>query len=82
MSTEEAEYHEIHALSLSEISPRADGSSACNVVWTIAAVNATPHTVPMERIKYTVAAETAWSVQESASSVSYKLSHNAHFIPE
>lgn len=44
---------------LSGIPGKAAGNLCFNVFWVMADVIATPHTVPSDRIKYTVDAETA-----------------------
>lgn len=44
---------------LSGISPSASGRRTLKVVWTIADVIATPHTVPSDRTRYTMDADTA-----------------------
>ena len=46
--------------------PSASGSLVFNVVCTMAAETATPQTVPIDRIRYTVEEETAWSIEQSA----------------
>ena len=49
---------------------RADGRRFVNVVCTIADVAETPQTVPNDRIRYTVEADTAWSNDDQVSDVS------------
>lgn len=47
--------------------PNADGSFSLNVVCKTADVMATPQTVPIERTRYIVEAETAWSMMAQIS---------------
>lgn len=54
------------ALSLSAKSDRASSSARWSVFWKIKAVMATPRTLPRERIRYTVDADAACSIEVSS----------------
>ena len=50
---------------------KADGKRFVRVVCTMADVAETPQTVPNDRMRYTVEADTAWSDEQHMSVLSY-----------